>query len=55
MSPAYYDSVETKFNNTTGDVSVAIKHNYGVDVAVFSNRATKDVALKGTCYVSFRN
>ena len=51
MAPAYYDSLDTKLNNTTGDVSIAIKNNYGVDVAGFSNNATKYVELKCNCNV----
>ena len=52
MSPAYYASLDAKLNNTTGDVAIAIRSNYGVDVAVFSNNATKDVELKRNSYVS---
>ena len=47
MASEYYDSLDAKLNNTTGDFSIAIKNNSGADVAVFSNHATKDVSLKG--------
>ena len=52
MALEYYDSLDAKLSNTTGDVSIAIKNNSGVDVAVFSNNATRDVELKGNCKVS---
>ena len=31
--------------------SFAIKHNYIIDVAVFSTNGTNDVALQGNCYI----
>ena len=31
--------------------SFAIKHKYGKDVAVFSTNVTKDVSLRGNCYI----
>ena len=52
-APEYYDTWDAKLNNTTGDGSIAIGNNYGVDVAVFSNNATRDVELKGNCYVIY--
>ena len=52
IAPEYYDSLDAKFNNTTGDVSIAIKNKYGIDVAVFSNNVTKDVPLNWNCYIT---
>ena len=51
-APEYYDTWDAKLNNTTGDGSIAIGNNYGVDVAVFSNNATRDVELTGNCNIS---
>ncbi len=38
-------------NNTTGTVSIAIKHNSAADVAVFWNNATNNAELKINCFV----
>ena len=40
-----------KLNDTAGSVSMAIQNNSAADVAVLWNNATKDVELKGTCFV----
>ena len=52
VAPEYYDTLDAKLNNTTGAVSISIKLNSGVEVAVFSNNATRDVELTGNCNIS---
>ena len=41
--------INETLNNTTGSVSMSIKNNYAVHVAIFYN--TKDVELKGSCFI----
>ena len=45
-------AIATKMNNSTGATSTSINNSAGSEVAVFYNNATKDVELKGRCFVS---